>query len=103
MSMYRVDVYVPMSHVEQLKEAMFEAGGGKIGNYDRCCFQTKGTGQFHALEGATPFLDGSETVEEIKLEMVCDSSRLPFVLGAIKKVHPYETPAYQFWKVNVNE
>ena len=55
MHFFRLDVYVPDSHVEAVKTAIFEAGAGYFGNYDSCCWQTGGTGQFRPLEGAHPF------------------------------------------------
>ena len=55
--------YVPTANAETVKNAVFEAGGGRIGNYDRCCWQTTGTGQFRPLAGSQPFL-GEAGVEE---------------------------------------
>lgn len=103
MNCWRIDVYVPESHAEVVKDAMFEAGAGRIGNYDRCCFQIRGKGQFRALDGSNPFIGtpggGTETVEEVKIEIICKDSCLKDVLSALKKAHPYETPAFQYWKV----
>ena len=53
--MYKIEFYVPESHLEAVKRAMFGAGAGKIGNYDSCCWQIKGLGEFRPLEGATPY------------------------------------------------
>ncbi|RZA08253.1 MAG: NGG1p interacting factor NIF3, partial [Proteobacteria bacterium] len=47
-------VYVPESHRDEVKKAMFAAGAGKLGNYDQCCWQTLGEGQFRPTEGANP-------------------------------------------------
>lgn len=99
---YRLDVYVPETHVESLKEALFHAGAGRIGNYECCCWQTEGTGQFRPIAGAHPFLgrqDETETVSEWKLELLVCASDLRAVLAALKAAHPYETPAFQFWPV----
>ena len=103
MHFYRLDVYVPDSHVEAVKTAMFEAGAGSFGNYDSCCWQTEGTGQFRPLEGAHPFYgeqDRVEHVKEWKLEFVVEESVLGDVLKAMKESHPYETPSFQYWPVN---
>lgn len=95
--MYHIAFYVPWEQVEQVKESMFAAGAGKLGNYDKCSFESKGLGQFRPLEGSDPFIgtQGSvEKVEEIKVEMVCVDEVLPAVIQALKSSHPYETPAY---------
>ena len=104
MQYHKIEVYVPASHAKEVKQAMFDAGAGKLGNYDRCCFQTRGTGQFRPLEGAEPFIGSSgeeETVGEWKLEMICADDKLPAVIKAMRSVHPYETPAFQYWCVEI--
>ena len=103
MHFYRLDVYVPDSHVEAVKTAIFEAGAGYFGNYDSCCWQTEGTGQFRPLESSHPFygeLGRVEHVKEWKLEFVVEESVLGAVLEAMKESHPYETPSFQYWPVN---
>lgn len=101
--MYQIYIYIPESHLEAVKAAMFEHGGGKIGNYDSCCWQTKGEGQFRALEGSDPFqgeLNKINVQSEYKVEMVCDDDCLNDVIKAMKRAHPYEEPAYGFWQIN---
>jgi len=103
MNFYRLDVYVPDSHVEAVKTAIFEAGAGYFGNYDSCCWQTEGTGQFCPLEGSHPFKGKRgrvEHVKEWKLEFVVSENVLGAVLDALKQSHPYETPSFQYWPVN---
>ena len=103
MHFFRLDVYVPESHVESVKSALFEAGAGNFGNYDSCCWQTEGTGQFRPLEGAQPFYGEPgrvEHVKEWKLEFVVEETVLGAVLAALKRSHPYETPSFQYWPVN---
>lgn len=76
---------------------MFEAGAGRVGNYDCCAWQTKGEGQFRPLDGSTPFLGNQgqiETVIEYKLELVCEEPCLKAVIAALKRAHPYEEVAY---------
>ena len=66
--------YCPHDVAEKVRMAMFNAGAGKIGDYDSCCWQTSGQGQFRPLEGSTPFIgkqDRIETVAELRIEMVC--------------------------------
>ncbi len=94
--------YVPETAAEAVKAAVFAAGGGRIGSYDCCCWQTAGTGQFRPLAGSAPaigHLDTIETVPELKVELVVDESRLPAVIAALRKAHPYETPAFFHWPV----
>ena len=52
--MYKISVYVPENSVEKVKQALFDAGAGRIGNYDSCCWQTAGIGQFRPLENSNP-------------------------------------------------
>lgn len=95
--MFQISFYVPATHAEIVKESMFKAGAGKLGNYDCCSFETKGLGQFRALEGSDPFIGKKgeiEQVEELKIEMVCESQFLTKAITALKTAHPYETPAY---------
>ena len=100
--MIQVTVFVPLSHKEQVKEAMFEAGGGKVGNYDCCCFEQTGIGQFRPLIGSQAFvgkLNEIEKVEEVRIEMICDEASYASVIAAMKSAHPYETPAYYGIKI----
>jgi len=95
--MYHIAVYVPRDHVESVKEAMFEAGAGRIGAYEKCSFEMSGTGQYRPLEGSKPFigsLEKLEKVEEVKVEMVCHDQFFDDAIRALKHAHPYETPAY---------
>ena len=95
--MIQVIVFVPLSHKDLVKAAMFQAGGGKIGNYDSCCFEQAGIGQFRPLSGSQAFvgkINEVEKVEEVRIEMICDEAHYPQVIEALKSSHPYETPAY---------
>ena len=77
--------------------ALFEAGAGRVGNYDCCAWQTRGEGQFRPLDGSTPFLGNQgqiETVIEYKLELVAEEPCLKSVISALKRAHPYEEVAY---------
>jgi hypothetical protein len=89
--------YVPVKDAEKVKNAMFDAGAGKIGNYDYCSFDIKGIGQFRPLPGSNPTIGSEckiEQVEEMKVEMVLEDNVLDAVVTALKKTHPYETPAF---------
>lgn len=95
--MYHIAFYVPKTHAEKVKESMFEAGAGTIGNYEKCAFEYSGLGQFKPLPGSTPFIGSEgalEVVQELKIEMVCSSENLTAAITALKNSHPYETPAY---------
>jgi hypothetical protein len=95
--MLSIVFYVPESDLEKVKDAMFAAGAGRIGHYDQCSWQTRGTGQFRALTGADPAIGKVGTLERVdewKVEMVCEEDVLGAVVAALVKAHPYETPAY---------
>jgi structural hemagglutinin/hemolysin toxin protein RtxA len=95
--MILINFYVPATHLNQVKEAMFAAGAGKIEQYCNCAWQTLGQGQFKPLTGSQPFIGevGSlELIAEYKVEMVCDDALKEVVIAALKRAHPYETPAY---------
>jgi len=100
--MYKICFYVPTSHTDSVKNAMFAQGAGKIGNYSCCAWQTLGEGQFMPLTGSHAFigeLDQLEKISEYKIEMMCDDAYIKDVIAALKKAHPYEEPAYQVWRI----
>jgi len=100
--MYKICVYVPENTVEKVKQALFDAGAGRIGNYDCCCWQTTGTGQFRPLENSQPAIGSINEIEllsEIKIELVCAAKYIKPAIEAMKKAHPYEEPAYDVWKM----
>jgi len=79
---------------------MFEAGAGQIGNYDNCCWQTLGQGQFRPLKGSRAFIGQIgeiEMVDEYKVELVVKDDLIEKVLSSMKQAHPYEEPAYDIW------
>ena len=100
--MYKINFYVPASHLEAVKNALFSKGAGKIGNYDCCAWQTLGIGQFRALPGSNPAIGQVnilEKVNEYKVETVCEDLYLPAVIKALLLAHPYESPAYGYWHI----
>lgn len=102
--MYKLCFYVPVQQLESVKSALFEAGAGKIGNYDRCCWQTLGEGQFRPLAGSSPFLGDAgrvELVSEYKVEMVVEDASIAQVVETLKRSHPYEEPAYDVWRLEI--
>jgi hypothetical protein len=95
--LYQVYFYVPESHVELVKQAIFNAGAGRYDHYDSCCWQTLGQGQFRPLQESQPFLgqtDQLEIVAEYRVETICSEQCLKDVILALKSSHPYQTPAY---------
>ena len=95
--MYKISFYVPKSHLEEVKIALFNKGAGKYKNYDMCSWQTLGEGQFRPIENADPFLgklNKLEKVKEYKVEMICKNEIIKNVTSELKRVHPYEEPAY---------
>ena len=100
--MYKLEFYVPETHIEKVKSAIFAAGAGKIGNSDCCAWQTAGTGQFRPCEGSKPFIGAEDRIDKVleyKVELVCDPKYINNVIEALKNSHPYETPAYQYWEI----
>lgn len=94
---YRIEFYVPETHLEQVKAAVFNAGAGRLGEYTECAWQTSGTGQFRPGEASSPYLGAKgavETVNEYKVELVCEKRHLTASIAAMKQAHPYEEPAY---------
>lgn len=95
--------FVPASHVESVKEAVFAVGAGRLGNYEACSWQSLGTGQFRPLPGSTPFVGSKselEQVPEYRVEMTCDDDLVELALEALRVAHPYEeTPCY-CWPVS---
>lgn len=100
--MYKILFYAPISHVEQIKNAMFAVHAGEVGDYSHCAWQVQGEGQFMPLKGSDPFIgkrNQLEKVAEYKVEMVCKASFIKVAIEALKKAHPYEEPAYQVLKM----
>ena len=88
--------------MEKVKTALFNAGAGRIGNYDSCCWQTNGTGQFRPLENSNPAIGSTDQVEhvpEVKIEMVCADELIKVAIQALRESHPYEEPAFDVWKL----
>ncbi|ROM72342.1 NGG1p interacting factor NIF3 [Pseudomonas brassicacearum] len=100
--MYKLCFFVPASHVDVVKSAVFAAGGGRVGDYDHCAWQVLGLGQFRPLDGSQPFIGEAgqvEQVEEWKVELVVADELIRGVVDALKQSHPYETPAYEVWRL----
>lgn len=97
--MLKLIYFVPESHLELTKQAVFEAGAGGIGDYEQCAWQVKGLGQFKPVNGAQPFIGQVgelEQVEEWRVETIVPEDKAIEVARALKASHPYEQPAYEF-------
>ncbi len=92
----KIVVFTPVSHSDEIRRALAEAGAGHIGNYNFCSFTSVGTGRFRGLEGSKPFIGKSGNIEEVreeKIEVICPVKLLNKVLQSVRSVHPYEEPA----------
>jgi hypothetical protein len=99
---HKLVVFVPESHLDAVKDALFAAGAGRYKQYDRCAWQVLGRGQFRPLAGSDPFIgseDVTESVSEYRVEMLCRDELLSDVLDALVRAHPYEEPAYEAYPV----
>lgn len=100
--LFKISVYVPQSHLEPVQNAMFNAGAGHIGQYDRCSFYTPGTGTFRAGSGASPFVGNIgewHAENEFRLEVVVNQWNKAAVVKAMIQAHPYEEVAYDVYVV----
>ena len=95
--MFQLFFYVPSTHLKEVKTAIFTTNAGTIGNYDSCCWQTLGEGQFRPLEGNNAFIGETgklEAVPEYRVELVCTAEQIHDAVEAMQEAHPYEEPAY---------
>ena len=95
--LYKLVVYVPRGHEGAVMEAVFAAGAGHIGAYDRCSFRVSGTGSFRGSEDTVPFIGTAgemEETEEVRLETIVPAASLTSVVNRMLKSHPYEEVAY---------
>ncbi len=96
----KLSFYVPMNDADQVKEALFSAGAGEIGNYSHCSFNVNGTGTFKANEHANPHVGQKNEVHseaETKVEVLVGKHVLGKVVNALLEVHPYEEVAYDIY------
>lgn len=93
-------VFVPAENADAVRQAMFAAGAGHIGDYSQCSWSVPGTGQFLPNENATPTIGSVGTVEQVpedRVEMIAPSGRRGHVLAALRTAHPYEEPAFDIF------
>jgi hypothetical protein len=93
-------VFVPREALDGVREAVFAAGAGRIGEYENCSWYTAGTGTFLGGEGTSPTIGErgrEERVAELRLETVFPEERQADVVAALRSAHPYEEPAFDIY------
>ena len=102
--MYKLAFYVPESALTTVKNALFAKGAGRYKNYDCCAWQTLGQGQYRPLSDSQPFageIDQINHAAEYLVEVICQDNCIADVITELKRVHPYETPAFSAWKIEL--
>lgn len=95
--------FVPTDHLDTVKQAMFAAGAGNIGNYDECSFSSEGTGTFRGNDESKPFTGERGTQhheKETRLEMIVPAVKQQAVVRALLQAHPYEEVAYDIFALD---
>jgi hypothetical protein len=95
-------VFVPPEALDAVRDALFAAGAGRIGDYERCSWYTEGTGTFFGGEGTEPAAGSAgreERVRELRLETVYPAERETEVVQALREAHPYEEPAFDLYEL----
>ena len=95
-------MFVPREALDDVRDALFTAGAGRIGNYERCSWYTQGTGTFLGGEGTSPNVGEAgreQRVAELRLETVFPADRQDEVIEALRRAHPYEEPAFDIYEL----
>ena len=101
--MFKLSFYVPDTHLDAVKLALFATGAGRYQQYQNVAWQVLGVGQFMPTAGSDPFKgdqDKLESVAEYRVEMLCDDALIEKAILALIDAHPYEAPAYEAWKID---
>ncbi len=96
----KVATFVPEAQLERVAAAMFAAGAGRIGDYEQCSYRSAGEGTFFGTESTNPKVGRKgrmEKVSEVRLEMIAPQERLPEIVAALRRSHPYEEPAFDLY------
>ncbi|HHW47072.1 MAG TPA: Nif3-like dinuclear metal center hexameric protein [Clostridiaceae bacterium] len=102
--LFKLVVFVPVGHIDEVRNAICNAGAGWIGNYSDCSFMTQGTGTFKPLDGSNPFIGKQgniEKVSEYRLETIVPEKVLKRVIEAMISAHPYEEVAYDIYPLEI--
>jgi hypothetical protein len=105
MEIVKIVTFVPETLADIVRDAIGNAGGGHIGNYTHCTFSVKGVGRFKPAEGADPAIGAIgrlESVQEEKIEFVCERRLAKKVMEEIRRVHPYEEVPFDVYPL-INE
>ena len=100
--MHKLVWFVPREALETTREAVFKAGAGRIGDYERCSWYTAGTGTFLAGVGSEPSIGQvgrEERVSELRVETVVPSALTSAVIAALRAAHPYEEVAFELYQL----
>ena len=100
MRRYKLVWFVPDEALEATREAVFRAGAGRIGDYERCSWYTPGTGTFLPGEGTDPAIGEvgqEEQVAELRVETVVAADRARAIVDALLEAHPYEEVAFELY------
>lgn len=101
-NLYKLAVYVPKTHLDNVRTALGNSGAGHLGNYKECSFSSEGEGRFKPCDGANPYIGETNTLEsvhEVKIETIVPQKILDKVISAMIKSHPYEEVAYDLYKL----
>ncbi|WP_430814076.1 Nif3-like dinuclear metal center hexameric protein [Carboxylicivirga sp. RSCT41] len=99
-SLLKLVTFVPNEHADSVREALFKAGAGQIGNYDACSYNLNGEGTFRAGDNTNPFVGQKGEIHqeaEVRIETVLPSYLKGRVVGALLNAHPYEEVAYDLY------
>lgn len=97
--MLKLIYYVPETHLESTKKAIFAVGAGGMGNYEQCAWQVLGIGQFKPVNSANPFIGAVDSLEQLpewRVETIVPEQHASAVAQALRLSHPYEEPAFEF-------
>ena len=100
MSLVKIVTFVPPANADDVRRALGEAGAGKIGNYSFCSYSVLGKGRFTPSVDAHPHIGmpgSAETVEEERIEVVCDRAHAKAVVDMVRAAHPYEEVAIDIY------
>jgi hypothetical protein len=100
---FKLVYFVPEDSLHATRDAIFAAGGGRIGDYARCSWYTRGTGTFLAGEGAQPAIGNvgeEEHVDEYRVELVVPEERVRAAVAALREAHPYEEVAFDLYPLH---
>ena len=93
--LYKLEIFIPETHLRPLQKALQEADAGHIGNYDSCLSYSRVTGTWRPLEGTHPYIGSEGEISEepeIKVEVTILPENLENTVRAVMEVHPYEEP-----------